>query len=277
MAYTPPNLIAGDQIEIQNVKDRIDAFRTELNVEKLTNSNFVDRTLTEENIARPEVINQGGGVIEVRLESGGVKYYTKPVAALTVVEDDSLLNGGNKGDPKFSLPPPSTLASNSGTNTILHKMDLTARDEGNYDQMLAIPANGLTVMINRKAYVKVDWKSIQNNLLNQALGNSNDLTDDDSGMRQKNFLVMRNPDGVLSLMPNGKRTSGATYTQSVYALRDQEMFGWFVADGTTHPLGEYTFFVVGTIVKGSGAGSIYGTHIGLQGRTEMSVEWWYSA
>ena len=276
MAYTPASLTSGNQVTVADVKDRVDAFRTELNVNKLTNSDFDNSTLTEENIARPEVINQGGGVIEVRLESGGVKYYTKPVAALTVIEDDSILNGGSKGDPKFSLPPASSKPENSGANTILHKIDTDAINEGEYDKMVSLPANGLTVKLDRKCEVRIDWKAVVNNLLNNSIGTSVDLTRDDAGIRQLNLLVMRKPDGSISLVSNGKCKSGATYTQSVFALRDQHQLGFLTVDGSTNPTGEYTFYVVSTIRKSSDQGSIYGTHIALQGRTEMSVEWWYT-
>ena len=265
MAYSPTTLIPGSTVTIQDVKERVNDFRTELNVTKLTNSSFDDNTLSQEHVARPELIQQGGSVIEVRCESGGLKFMTKPSASLTAIEDDSVLT---KATPLVSLPPASTRPENSGMNTILHKRDVN--EVGiNFDTMVALPGCGLTVNITRASSVVVRFKTIMNNLMNNAVTTN---LQDSLHLRQFIHLCMRKPDGTIDIMSNGKRMAGATFTQTVFAFRDLHLFGTTTVDGLE--TGEYTFFVVASITKGTGQSARYGTHMGLVGRTEMSVEWW---
>lgn len=265
MAYSPTTLTPGDTVTIQDVKERVNEFRTELNVTKLTNSSFDDNTLSQEHVARPELIQQGGSVIEVRCESGGLKFMTKPSASLTAIEDDSVLT---KATPLVSLPPASTRPENSGMNTILHKRDINEIGTS-FDTMVALPGCGLTVNITRASSVVVRFKTIMNNLLNNAVTTK---LSDAKHKRQKIWLCMRKPDGTIGIISGGKRTAGATFTQAAFAFRDLHLFGIATVDGLE--TGEYTFFVVATITKGTEQAAIYGTHMGLVGRTEMSVEWW---
>jgi len=269
MAYTPPSITPGNPVEVSDVKARVNDFRTELNVNKLTQSDFAARTLTEENIARPELINHGSRVLETRLESGGLKWMAKPTANLYAIEDDSILDKST-GDPQTSPAPASTRPANSGANTMLHLVAEATLASGDYSQMASLPGCGITVNIERPSQVVVHFKTITNNMMNRSV--SGLLGKQSDGVGQRLHLLVRKPDGTIE-RAQGKAGSRAPYTQSWIEFRDQHLFGEMLIDAAD--VGEYTWFVVAGIHKSSAAGALEGTHIRLTGKTDMSVEWWH--
>lgn len=272
MPYSPSTIIVGDTITANIFRERIADFRDELNTVKLDNDDFANATIKTENIARPEINNFGSNLIEFRSESGGVKYLTKPRANLTAIEDDSILTSGTKGDTDFALPSASGKPANSGINIILHKDGLT---RSAYDELAPVPGSGMTVEIDEKCTLFIRVKTIFNMLLNNNVSRDfGPANGTGQPIVQYVYLVYKDPDGNINVIPNGCALSGTYLTQHAIHFRQQYLNG--IIDIGASSTGTYHFYLVATLRKGSGEQSIFGTHIGLQGRTEFMCEWMHT-
>lgn len=296
MPYSPGTIASGTTITQAIIEDRVDAYRSELNGGNLDNDDISAGQLTKAHVVRPELDQISGRELEWRGESGGVHYFTKEVANLVAVEYTSVLNGGSKADNTYQLAPPSGKPENGGLNTILHRFN-DALDQ--YSKMIPVPDCGVTVRIDSLCDVYVRVKTIFNNMLNNALTQSQTGSNYQNGFNiglspsavdpyrfGKLFLLHRAPDGTVDLMGvgyngTGFRKGNLIPTQHHLLFRDNHMMGKLrITD--INDFGEHSFFVVGCLLYEDGPGNqydiqnpwnLYPTHMSLQGRTEFQVEW----
>ena len=295
MPYSPGTISSGTTITQTIIEDRVDAYRSELNGGNLDNDDISAGQITKAHVVRPELDQISGRELEWRGESGGVHYFTKEVANLVAVEYVSVLNAGSKGNNSYQLAPPSGKPENGGLNTILHRFN-DALDQ--YSKMIPVPDCGVTVRIDSLCDVYVRVKTIFNNMLNNALTQSQVGSNYQNGFAAglspsavdpyrfgKLFLLHKDPDGVVDLLGVGYngvgfRKGNLIPTQHHLLFRDNHMMGKLRIT-STNQFGEHSFFLVGCLqfesgpanLEGGQAWSLYPINISLQGRTEFQVEW----
>jgi len=283
MAYSPGTVSSGDLVNKALIEARVDAFRSELNNGSLDNDDISAGNLTADHVERPTLESISGREWEWRGASGGMHYFTKEVANLVCVEDDSVLNSSTKGNTSYQLASPSGKPENGGLNTILHKYALN--ELTNFEKMIPVPDCGVSVRINQKCEVYVRVKTIFNNLLNNTIGNStgtnlqSNNNQDEADGTGRVFLLHKSPDGVIQKIGTNFNGAGMARsfllpTQHHLLFRDNHLMGKVVIDADDE-MGEHHFFLAGCYFKYTTNGTIdkYPIHMSLQGRTEFQVEW----
>ena len=165
--------------------------------------------------------------------------------------------------------------------------------------MISVPDCGVTVRIDSLCDVYVRVKTIFNNMLNNALTQSQTGSNYQQGFAAAGggspsnpdpysfgrlFLLHKDPDGTVDLMGvgyngTGFRKGNLIPTQHHLLFRDNHMMGKLRITSTDQ-FGEHSFFLVGLLRFESGpaeldqtAWDLYPIHMSLQGRTEFQVEW----
>ena len=285
MSYTPPTFVQGDTLDEAAANSLITSHRDELNNQQLTSLGA--GLVTSYHVEKPTYKPTGFRSYEQRGVSGGIKYMSKKSASLAPIVDATWFEvagvsapsaGGNvRGSESIGASMP----ENSLLTMALHRVGGVAQ-QGQPELSAPVPGFTLSVLIDKPAHVVFDAKFIMNFLpTNVTLG----------GLHQENtttvfpfIAIFRKPDGTFSQFTTATgHVTGETQghrCQSNWDFREQYVNCLLDVDGTTNPVGEYSFFIAADLPLSDG----YQTQdyngktdckVATIGASTLSIEWFY--
>ena len=266
MAYSPTTVSASDVISSATTQTNITGYRQEVNTTKLNRSDFTSDELDTRHIAKPRLLNHGGGLMEWRGESGGDMSVRRGPMNATHVEDRVVLN---KSDAAYSMGLGFANPANSGYSRLTHEGGESGRT-ASATELAEVPGLCLTVDIPSPCRLILRAHSIINFLPSNNSAGTNHFTS--TPIPQPLWLVQESYNTAApSLVAAGHTSAFTQKAQGDIYLRNFYLNGFV---NITTP-GRYSFKVVANIQRNGSNGVESG--IGLIGKTELTAEWWYTS
>ena len=289
MSYTAPTFVNGDVLDEAAVNSLVREHRKELNNQQLTS---LDAGLvTSFHVEKPTYKPTGFNTYEQRGVSGGVKYLTKKSASLKPVVDHTWfevagVSGSDLGSNERAQEGiGASMPENSVLSYSLHRVGNVVI-QGKPELSAPVPGFALSVMIDKPAHVHFDAKAIFNFLPTATTVGG--LHQEETTTTFPMVAVYRKPDGTFEPFTTSTGTIiGETQghrCQTVWDFREMYWNCLLDVDGTTNPVGEYSFFIAADLPLSAttGVDEQNTSYIGKSdcklatiGRSSLCIEWFY--